>query len=208
MPRCLEFVISYVAILKAGGAYLPVEVAYPELMLVKVFREVKPKVVLSLPAQLAALKPSQDGGFAQTVLTMGVGTGWEQLIQLSEDAAAALPPITTHLDSLAYAVYSSGTTGEPKGITCPHRGSVLSYTYRQWSCPYSTKQVEREACSVFFVWEMLRPLLGGATLVVVPDTVVVDPPTLCNFLSEQKVTRRTFPPHCHVSRPQCALSTD
>ena len=47
------------------------------------------------------------------------------------------------------------------GIQCPHRGAVFSYYWRHVAYPYGEE--EREACNVFFVWEMLRPLLRGGS---------------------------------------------
>jgi thioester reductase-like protein len=41
---------------------------------------------------------------------------------------------------------------------------------------------------VFFIWEMLRPLLRGATTVVIPDEVIYDPPALVGFLEEYGIT--------------------
>ena len=79
------------------------------------------------------------------------------------------------LDSLAYIVYSSGTTGKPKGIACPHRGSVFSYKWRFEHFKYNEDIEEVEGCNVFFNWEMLRPLLRGKLLVVIPDDVIYDP---------------------------------
>ena len=58
----------------------------------------------------------------------------------------ALPPPTTTMDSLACVVYSSGTTGAPKAITCPHRGSVL-LTTRAWAAPYEETGGARRAAS-------------------------------------------------------------
>lgn len=89
---------------------------------------------------------------------------------------------------------SSGTTGAPKGICCPHRGAVHSYHHRLVNFPYS--EGDREACHVFFVWELLRPLLGGmdkaggvaVPLYVIPDDHIYDPPkyvwmSLCDTVS-------------------------
>lgn len=53
-----------------------------------------------------------------------------QDVVVGPEEAAALPPVQCSLDSRAYIVYSSGTTGRPKGIQCPHRGSVHAYTWR------------------------------------------------------------------------------
>ncbi|CAM9911574.1 unnamed protein product [Sphacelaria rigidula] len=86
------------------------------------------------------------------------------------------------LRSLLSPFHSSGTTGAPKGICCPHRGAVHSYYHRLVHFPY--QEGDREACNVFFVWEMLRPLLGGmesagghaVPLYVIPDDHIYDPP--------------------------------
>lgn len=48
---------------------------------------------------------------------------------------------------------------ELKGIQCPHRGAVYSFTWRHKAYPYMPD--DREACNVFFIWEMIRPLLKG-----------------------------------------------
>ena len=44
------------------------------------------------------------------------------------------------------------------------------------------------ACNIFFVWEALRPFLRGATLVVIPDDVIFDPPRLLAALDSNRVT--------------------
>ena len=49
-------------------------------------------------------------------------------------------------------------------------------------------------CNVFFIWEMLRPLLCGATTVVIPDDVIYDPRTLIRFLEEHGITETLITP--------------
>ena len=184
MPRCLEFAVSYIAALSAGGAYAPLEVGYPADMLRRVLAEAKPPLTLTLG--------SHEGRLPADAARFALDLGWETRCALTDAEVEALPPVATKLDSMAYCVYSSGTTGAPKGITCPHRGSTMCYTHRAWAAPYAPD--EREACNVFFVWEMLRPLLRGAALVVIPDSVIYDPPALATLLEEKEVTRMLFTP--------------
>lgn len=112
----------------------------------------------------------------------------------------AVPPATApipssheiQLDDLAFVSYSSGTTGRPKGIANPHRAAVGSYALRfQLS---DLQMGDRVACNVFFLWEMLRPLLRGATTVTVPDTHSYDPNALLAFLQERQVTETLMTP--------------
>ncbi|WP_081859081.1 AMP-binding protein [Desulfohalovibrio reitneri] len=95
-------------------------------------------------------------------------------------------------DDPAYCVMTSGTTGEPKGILCPHRGAVNSYFWRYEHLPYA--EAEREACSIFFVWECLRPLLQGACLHIPPPGAVYSPRELVDYLAENRITRVLFTP--------------
>lgn len=78
------------------------------------------------------------------------------------------------------------------GICCPHRGAVFSYTWRFRNFPFQSD--DRVACNVFFVWELLRPLLKGIPLYVIPDTVIYDPSLLLKFLKKHGITRVLFTP--------------
>eukprot|EP00325_Prymnesiales_sp_UTEX-LB-985_P001567 CAMPEP_0174705992 /NCGR_PEP_ID=MMETSP1094-20130205/9007_1 /TAXON_ID=156173 /ORGANISM="Chrysochromulina brevifilum, Strain UTEX LB 985" /LENGTH=1408 /DNA_ID=CAMNT_0015904217 /DNA_START=132 /DNA_END=4358 /DNA_ORIENTATION=+ len=186
MERCLEFALCYISILKAGGAYLPLEIGYPLEMMRRVLKEVEAVVTLTMPSNSRTL-PDEVPRFE-------LAEGWELRAALTSEQIQALSPITTGMDSLAYCVYSSGTTGLPKGITCPHRGSVFSYSHRMFAMPYASDGSDREGVNVFFVWEMLRPLLAGATLVVIPDSTIYDPPALASFLKANRVTRQLYTP--------------
>jgi len=194
MDRRKEYVLSYIAIHKAGGAYCPLDPAYPDGMLSDVLVGSQPTVVLCTQALAPRLPETQT----KIVLT----DDWKaSLLPLTQEGQASLDQVASEidLDSLAYIVYSSGTTGKPKGIACPHRGAVYSYQYRFRQTPYredvdATAPPEVEAANVFFVWEMLRPLLRGQTLVVIPDTVIYDPPALASFIQEFQITRQLYTP--------------
>ena len=80
----------------------------------------------------------------------------------------------------------------PKGIANPHMAPVLSYDLRFRLSDLSPG--DRVACNVFFVWEMLRPLLRGATVVCVPDEASYDPVVLVELLAKRQVTETLMTP--------------
>lgn len=88
--------------------------------------------------------------------------------------------------------------------------SVL-FRFRLWLCfdcrhdniPYGAE--EREGCNVFFVWEMLRPLLRGAALFVIPDDIIYDPQLLGAFVRDHAITRMLFTPSLLEAVLECPL---
>ncbi|OWZ09904.1 L-aminoadipate-semialdehyde dehydrogenase large subunit [Phytophthora megakarya] len=193
MEHCIEFVLAYIAALKAGGAYMPLEIVYPPDLLERVMEESKPTIILTkkkfrnrLPAWQQALE--LDAGWLDSLTKQNIP-------KMPADRTKTYPDdlaYVTHPDDLAYVVMSSGTTGVPKGICCPHRGAVHSYDWRLTHCPY--KEDDRVACHVFFVWELLRPMLGNRPLYVIPDNTIYDPVKLVDYLATHNITRILFTP--------------
>ncbi len=181
-----DFVIAYLAILKAGGAYLPVPPVTPDRTIGEILDSVRPVAVVTRPSLEGRLP--RPWRAAERCIVIGTG---------EDIAAGPLPALDTVVekpgpDSLAYCVMTSGTTGKPKGIACPHKGAVNSYWWQFEHLPYG--EDEREACNVFFVWEVLRPLLMGRPAYIIPDDVIFDPRRLIDFLETHAITRVLFTP--------------
>ncbi|MBW2571833.1 MAG: amino acid adenylation domain-containing protein [Deltaproteobacteria bacterium] len=182
METSVEYVIAYIAILKAGGAYMPMDLANPDYLLEKISNEAEPKVIITKSKYANRLNQINTN----KTLNIDVEHSWKDC-PYDKDAVASLT-----LDNLAYITYSSGTTGEPKGIMAPHRGAVHSYLHRYETSSYQPG--DRIACNIFFVWEILRPLLKGATCYIIPDDIIYDPKSLIAFLAEHKITEILFTP--------------
>lgn len=186
LPRSADYVISCLASLKAGGAFLVLELAYPPDLLADVIEDARPAVVVTYRAEVGKIK-------SDTPLL--VLDELDKEPELNGHAQGSnLPPLPAEndLEKLSFVAYSSGTTGKPKGIANPHRANVLSYDFRfQFS---DVQPGDRVACNVFFVWEIIRPLLRGATVVAVPDDASYDPVLLVDLLSKKKITETLMTP--------------
>ncbi|XP_077966537.1 uncharacterized protein LOC120348546 [Styela clava] len=189
MRKCLEYVIAYISILKSGAAYMPLDVTYPINLLKDIFMDANPSSVIT--------NTSWNGDLQDIILEnqniVNLTGDWEKDMksEFKEPAGDCILQ-QAELNDLAYVCYSSGTTGKPKGIMCPHRGSVFSYTWRHLAYPFAEN--ERVACNIFFVWELLRPLLKGIPMYIIPDEVIYDPVLLSKFVKKHSITRIVVTP--------------
>ncbi|KAM3463606.1 hypothetical protein MY5147_009647 [Beauveria neobassiana] len=187
MGRCADNVIASLAALRAGGAFLVLELAYPSALLRDVVEDAQPTVIITQKAHAGQIK--SDIPIIILDQPESATNGCPDMSTV--DTKRPLPD-EEDLDRLAFVSYSSGTTGKPKGIANPHRAAITSYNARFGVC--DLQPGDRVACNVFFVWEMLRPLLRGATTVAIPDNASYDPIALVELLAARKITDTLMTP--------------
>jgi amino acid adenylation domain-containing protein/thioester reductase-like protein len=187
MGRSADYVIASLAALRAGGAFLVLELAYPSGLLRDVIDDAKPTVVVTQMAHAGQIKADVPIIIIDRPEKATNGHTAPPLV-------GAKPPLLAEddIDRLAFVSYSSGTTGQPKGIANPHRAAVRSYDFR--FAVNGLQPGDRVACNVFFVWEMLRPLLRGATVVAIPDNASYDPIALVEMLASRRITDTLMTP--------------
>lgn len=192
ISRSVDYVVACLAALRAGGAFLVLELAYPTLLLAQVIEDAKPRVVITQTAHKGRLEDQasvivldedkNNNNNNNTSSQNGDGT--------VRDCSSYFPD--EDLDRLCFVSYSSGTTGRPKGIANPHSAPVRSYDLRFGVSDLTSG--DRVACNVFFIWEIFRPLLRGATVYAIPDEASYDPEALVEILAAKEITETLMTP--------------
>jgi amino acid adenylation domain-containing protein len=157
VERGAEAVMAMLATLKAGGAYVPVEPGHPESRNHHILRDAGVVAVITrgrwrdrLPAGLDAAVIDLDGF---------LGTG----------APATAPEVAIHPDQLAYIMYTSGSTGLPKGVAVEH--GPLSRHNQATARVYEMSAASRELPFLPFSSDggherWMVPLMEGGSVVI------------------------------------------
>ena len=181
METCPEYIVASIGTLKAGAAFMPMSLDSPEPLLRSIVSKSQPKVVITKTQHLSRLCQITS----THILPIDGDPFWKRF-------AAETPEAEPAGDSLAFIPYTSGTTGDPKGVMQTSGSVMSSYFARYRFSSYSAG--DRVACNIFFPWEFLRPLLKGGTVYVVPDDVVFLPRALAAFISEHRISEMLFTP--------------
>jgi len=183
LERGVDLIVSLLAILKAGGAYVPLDPELPTERLAFMVQDVKPAVVLTRQGLVDDL----DGPLWQTV--------W-----LNETLARAEeghnPFCLSTPGQLAYLLFTSGSTGQPKAVAVHHQTLVNLVTWQhfQSGCGAGDRTLQFSALSFdVSLQEIFTALCGGGTLVLMDEETRRDLPTLVRRICEHRVTRLFLP---------------
>ncbi|MFG1667529.1 amino acid adenylation domain-containing protein [Streptomyces sp. Y7] len=168
LARSVAMIVAQLAVLKAGGCCLPLDPGAPA-------------------GRLAALVGA--AGARAAVAERDVQLPVEvPVLQPFGPEAAALPAGSVHPESAAYVMYTSGSTGEPKGIVTPHRAVVeLASDGRFAGGAHARVLLHSPHTFDASTYETWVPLLNGGTVVVAPPGPVT-PDLLKRLLPEARVT--------------------
>ncbi|MBX2880839.1 MAG: amino acid adenylation domain-containing protein, partial [Granulosicoccus sp.] len=167
VERSVEMIVALLAIVKAGAGYVPVDPAYPEsrqrLML-------KGASMVLTQRELAAKLSSVVNEEQTPILCVD-----DEAPAWCDEASSNLAPANSQGgSSLAYVMYTSGTTGVPKGINIEHRGVVRLVKNTDY-VELDSGQVLLQLAPLSFdasTFEIWGALLNGGRLVVMPPGAV------------------------------------
>jgi amino acid adenylation domain-containing protein len=180
--RSVDAVVSMLGIVKAGCVYVPVEPDHPNERVQNMLASIEPKMLITTSEYLFDLPET-----GATVFVLD--------LQLNADAGGECRG--SQANDTAYVIFTSGTTGQPKGIPVRHESIVDRTLYHIEYLGLTTDDAVMQLASVAFdasVIETCMGLLGGGRLVIPSAQAKQDPLLLSHYMREQSITVAIFPP--------------
>jgi amino acid adenylation domain-containing protein/non-ribosomal peptide synthase protein (TIGR01720 family) len=181
--RSLEMIAAMLGVMKAGGAYVPLDPSYPADRLAYMLEDSNAKVLL-LQSHLTDRLPAHD---LEMIFLDG---GFENMTGEAENPVSGAAS-----DSLCYIMYTSGTTGRPKGILTMHRGVINHVLAMQKEFQLGVGDRILQFGSISFditIQEIFPALFTGATLVLREDEMA-SAADFAGFLRREQVNVMCLP---------------
>ncbi|RII13421.1 Dimodular nonribosomal peptide synthase [Streptomyces sp. YIM 130001] len=156
--RSADLVVSLLAVVRAGGFYVPLNTRYPASRMSLITRDVGARVLLTDRVTDAEHACASWAGDARVLV-----------VDATPDEGDPLPVVPVHPHQLAYAMYTSGSTGNPKGVAITHGDVTVLAADRCWRTGNQERVLLHSPYSFdTSQYELWVPLLSGGAVVVAP----------------------------------------
>ena len=175
LERGMDAIASILAVWKIGAAYLPVDVKWPVAMLARLAEDAGATAILTDAASAVRLEVPE----------------WMRVVRVDQAPSTAdFAAVHRSGDDPAYVMFTSGTTGTPKGVVVPHRG-IVRLAFDRTVLPVTIDDVGLHTAPLAFdatVVEFWPLLLHGASIRLLRDEELLDPKRFAAALKHARTT--------------------
>jgi len=180
MERGPESIIAIAGILRAGHAYLPLDSVYPEKRLKYMIQQSGCLHIVFSGAKILHIENVEFYDY--------------NLIQ--DEDKNEFETIYSDKNDIVYTLFTSGSTGEPKGVLMPYKAmnNLLNWQEKQSSAGISTKTLQFAPFSFDVSFqEIFSTLCSGGTLVIASEEERKNPELLLKLIRNEKIERIILP---------------
>lgn len=195
--------IGMIGILKSGAAYVPVDPSYPAERIKYILTHAKIQILLTEKVIKKQVSELFDNANRENILVYLDNISENDLSsnQVDRDTWSLCsnsdPDYSSSPDDIMTVLYTSGSTGNPKGVVLAHRGYMNRLVWHQKM--FDLKLGERVAqktscCFDISVWELFWPLMYGGTVCPIRKEIVKNPWELAKWFIDARINIMHFVP--------------
>lgn len=183
LPRGVGAVVTVLGVLQAGAVYVPIDVSYPNLRRDQMINAGRLRFVLTEP------------GWARRLAHLPAEVAELNWRALESPSAATRTRRRTDPGSAACVLFTSGSTGQPKGVVLEHRQMVAFAVDTAIPAVGPGDRMAQSSNLSFdtFTFELLRSVAGGAEVVVMPPIADLIGADLLRQLRRNRITAMLAP---------------
>jgi amino acid adenylation domain-containing protein len=197
LRRSPDCILATMGILKSGAAYVPLDQKTPPERWRRIVEDASPTVLICHEDTLSeTLKRDNALGLKHSIVCLGsreCQNGSAQNVFFLEEIMGASVTFASEVDwgDLAQVLYTSGSTGMPKGVMITH-GNIRNYI--DWAIEYfgiTAKDRLLGTAPFYFdmsTFDIFCALAAGATLSLATEDLLIFPEKLVRFMEQEKVT--------------------
>ncbi|RKN03800.1 amino acid adenylation domain-containing protein, partial [Aquimarina sp. BL5] len=174
--RGIDMIVSIFGVLQCGAVYVPLHTDYPKERIKYILDDAKISKVITNDRQLVDQK----------------GLSNKECLILSESNEFIAEPLEVDVkeDQLAYIMYTSGTTGNPKGVCVTHKNVIKLVEDQGEIAVFPSDEVLQWSNFAFdgSVYEIFSSLIKGATLHLIEEDQASDAAQLSKVIYNKKIT--------------------
>lgn len=182
--RYVSSIVAFFGVLCSGNYYVPVDDQTPEERMAAIATSLSPAAYIA--------PPGGDGKICEEKLkSYCVGISYEKAMDVRVDRRMLESIRIKSIDTdPAYIMYTSGSTGIPKGVTVTHKGIIDLAEWLGDTFGFSEKDVLGNQTPFYFdasVKDIYTCIRNGATMYIIPKSLFAVPIRLIEYLNEYRI---------------------
>jgi len=190
LPKGLEAAQAIHGILAAGAAYVPLQFQGAPARLAAALASIRPQLLIASSAAAARIAAAAAPGQMETLRLQRIepeDQGFERLLSASPPADGMAPVAS---DALAAVYFTSGSSGEPKGVMLSHGniGADMDWIARFHQMSASDRRISQAGLHYISSLDLFYPLLAGSCLFLPEDREMMFPEKMVELLERDRTT--------------------